>query len=84
MWKGNTRPTLCSQLLAWQITFDHAIDPAEGVEPAEPAEFIAKFKVQAVIEPTKDALEKANRHCRGLVFWTDGSKLNQGNVGAAV
>lgn len=47
------------------------------------AEFIAKFEVQVVIEPTKDA-EKAKRDCRGLVLWTDGSKLDQGNVGAAV
>ncbi len=30
----NARPTLYGQWLAWQITTDHSIDPAEGVEPA--------------------------------------------------
>lgn len=28
----NTRLTLHGQWLAWQITTDHAVDPAEGVE----------------------------------------------------
>ena len=35
MWTQNTRPTLYGQWLAWQITVDHSIDPADGVEPVE-------------------------------------------------
>ena len=50
----------------------------------ELAECIAKFEVQVVIEPIKDALEKARRDCRGLALSTDGSKLDQGNAGAAI
>lgn len=84
MWTENTWPTLYSQWLACQVAFDHAIDLAVEVKPVELAEFIAKFEVQVVIEPTKDALEKAKRDCSKLVLWTDRSKLDQGNVGDAV
>lgn len=84
LWTVNTRPALYGQWLAWQIALDHAIDPAEGVEPVELVECVAKFEGQVVIECPIDALEKAMRDDRGLVMWTDGSKLDQGNVGAAV
>lgn len=35
MWMQDTRPTIYGQWLAWQITFEHSIDPADGVEPVE-------------------------------------------------
>ena len=47
-------------------------------------ELATKFEEQVIIEAPKDALEQAKRGCRGLVLWTDGSKLVLGNVGAAV
>lgn len=72
----NTQPALYGQWLAWQITLDHAIGPVEGVEPVELVEYVAKFERQVVIEASKDALEKAKRDCKGLVMWTDGSKLD--------
>lgn len=37
-----------------------------------------------IIEPKKQALEKAKKDRTGLVLWTDGSKLDEGKVGAAV
>lgn len=33
VWAQNTRPTLYRQWLAWEITIEHAIDPADVVEP---------------------------------------------------
>lgn len=84
LWTVNTRPAPYGQWLAWKIALDHAIDPAEGVEPVELVECVAKFEGQVVIECPINALEKAKRDERGLVMWTDGSKLDQGNVGAAV
>ena len=35
MWTENARPTLYGHWLAWQISFEHSIDPADGVEPVE-------------------------------------------------
>lgn len=32
LWTQNSRPTLYGQWLAWQITDDQSIDPAEGVD----------------------------------------------------
>ena len=69
LWTKNARPALYGQWLAWQITLDHAISPAEGVELGELVEYIAKFERQVVIEAPKDALEKAKRDCKGLVMW---------------
>ena len=84
LWTENARPILYGQRLAWQIALDHAIDAAEGVEPVELPETVVEFEGQVVIESPKKALEKAKGDCRGLALWTDGSKLDQGNVGAAV
>ena len=35
MWTQDSRPRLYGQWLAWQITVDYSIGPAEGVEPVE-------------------------------------------------
>ncbi len=82
MWTGNTRPTLYGQWLAWQITIEYSINPADGVEPVatmEPDE----FKGRIIIQAKKHAIEEAKKYWPGLVKWTDGSKLDQG-AGAAV
>lgn len=84
LWTENTRPVLYGQRLAWQIAFDHAIDPAEGVEPVNLPKTDAGFEGKVVIESPKRALEKAKEEGEGLILWTDGSKLDQGRVGAAV
>ena len=85
MWTENARPTLYGQWLAWQISFEHAIDPADGVEPVEIME-VDRFSGKIVIQPKKNALEEARKYRAGLVMWTDGSKLDHGTgrVGAAI
>ena len=82
MWTENARPTLYGQWLAWQITIEHSIDPADGVEPVETME-PDKFQGAIVIQAKKDAIKEARKYRPGLVMWTDGSKLDQ-RVGAAV
>ena len=67
----------------WQIALDYVIDPAEGVELVELPESVIEFEKQVVIKSPKKTLEKAKKDCQGLVIWTDRSKLDQGNVGAA-
>ena len=84
LWTENSRPTLYGQWLAWQLTIDHSIDPAEGVEPVENMMSDKLFKADVIIQCKKKALEEARKNQPGLVLWTDGSKLNQGQVGAAV
>lgn len=42
------------------------------------------FQGEVFIECKKKALEEATKYRTGLDMWTDGSKLVQGNTGAAV
>ncbi len=82
MWTENTRSTLYGQWLAWQITIDHSINPANRVEPVvtmEPNE----FKGRIIMQAKKHKIEEAKKYRPVLVMWTDGSKLDQG-AGAAV
>ena len=82
MWTENTRPTLYGQWLAWQLTTDHSIDPAHGVEPVP---FIScDDLINVIIRNKEQALKEARKYRAGLIFWIDGSKLDQGNTGAAV
>ncbi len=85
MWTENARPTLYGQRLAWQISFEHAIEPADGVEPVEIME-VDRLSGKIVIQPKKNAFEDARKYRTGLVMWTDGSKLDHGTgrVGAAI
>lgn len=80
----NTRPVLYGQQLIWQIAFNHAIDPAARVEPVEPPETAIEFEGQVVMESPKKTFEKAKGDCQGLLIQTDRSKLDQGNIGAAI
>lgn len=75
---------LYGQWLAWQITVEHSIDPAEGVEPVETIDPSIVFRGDIIIECKKQALEAAKKDRTGLVLWTDGSKLDNGNLGATV
>ena len=72
------------QWLAWQITTDHAIDPAKGVEPVTNFTSCNSLKPQVIIKSKKEAIEEAKKNNSGLVLWTDGSKLDQGPAAAAV
>ena len=84
MWTQDTRPTTYGHWLAWQITVEHSIDPADGVEPVEKITSDFQFQGEVIIKCKKQALEEAISYQTGLVMWTDGSKLDQGNTGAAV
>ncbi len=83
MWTENARPTLYGHWLAWQISIEHSIDPADGVEPVDTME-VNRFTGKIVIQPKKEALEEAKKYRTGLVMWIDESKLDHGRVGAAV
>ena len=83
LWTQSSRPKLYGQWLAWQITIDHSIDPAEGVEPVEKVSSNG-VKADVIIKFKKEAFEAAKKDRTGLVLWTDGSKLDQGQTAAAV
>ena len=51
----------------------------------EPVPFISHDDlINNIIRNKKQALKEARKYRAGLIFWTDGSKLDQGNTGAAV
>lgn len=81
MWTENARPTLYGHWLAWQISIEHSIDPADGVEPVEAME-VDRFMGKIVIQSKKNALEEAKKYRTGLFMWTDGSKLVMVPVGS--
>lgn len=58
------------------------IDPAEGVEPVRELASYSLFKSDVIIKCKKKAIEEARQDNPGLVFWTDGSKLDQGKLAA--
>ena len=60
------------------------MDPAEGIEPVENSGAATPFPGEIVIETKKKAIEQAKRQQVGTVFWTDGSRLDTDNIGAAV
>lgn len=84
MWTENTRPTLHGQWLAWQLTTEHPIDPATGVEPVPVIGPDLHFKNEVIIGHKEQALKEDEKYRTGLTLWTDGSKLDQGCAGAAV
>ena len=67
-WTQNTRPTQYGQWLAWQMTVDHAIDPADGVEPVEIIQPDTNFSGQIFIDKKNQALREAKRDHAGLVI----------------
>ena len=83
MWTQNARPTLYGQWLAWQMTVDHSIDPADGVERVEIIKPSTSFVGKIIIDNKAQALAEARKDHLGLTMWTDGSKLSNG-CGAAV
>lgn len=58
VWMQNSRPTLYGQWLAWQITVDHSVDPAEGAEPVEKIASNSFFNTKVIIKNRKEALKK--------------------------
>lgn len=83
MWAESRKPKLFGHLLAQQVASNHAIDPADGVEPVPRPRYDSNFSKIVIIEAKKKALEEAKKYRAGFVIWVDGSKLSQGNAGAA-
>ena len=61
MWTQDARPTLHGQWLAWQITFDYAIDPAERVELVRKLTLNSLFKPNVIIRGKKEAMKEAEK-----------------------
>ncbi len=83
MWVENSKPRLFGHLLTQQIASNNAIDLADGVEPVKAFGPASGFSGSIIIDEKK-ALQEAKKCQTGTVMWADGSKLDQGNVGAAV
>ena len=82
MWTQNTKPILYGQWLAWQITLDHSIDPADGVEPVK--KLGTSFPGKIIVDCKMQAVREARKNHAGLTLWTDGSKLTNGRCRAAI
>ena len=63
---------------------EHSIDPADGFEPVKIIKAGTCFEGKVIIECKKQAFYEATKYRAGLVMWTDGSKLDNSNSGAAV
>ena len=61
MWTQNARPTSYGQWLAWQMTVDHSIDPADGVEPVEIIKPGTNFPEEIIIDGKTQALREARK-----------------------
>lgn len=83
-WTENTRHTLYGQWLVWQLTTEHSIDPATGVEPVPVIGPDLHLRTKVIIGHKEQAIKEAKKYRSGLILWTDGSKLDKGCAGAAV
>lgn len=82
---GNDRPTSLSQWLARQLSITQAVDSAYGVEPIERSwRLHTELPLQVVVQPRQAALQEAKENREGMIFWTDGSRLDSGRSGSAV
>ena len=84
MWTQNAQPRLYRKWLAWQLTVDHSIDPADGLEPVEIIKPSTSFAGKIVIDNKAQALTEARKDHLGLTMWTDRSKISNGRCGASV
>lgn len=62
LWTENLRPILYGQWLAWQLTIDHSIDLAKGVEPVKKMMSDKLFKANIIIHHKKKALEEPRKN----------------------
>lgn len=68
MWTQNTRPSSYGQWLAWQLTIDHSIDPADGAEPVKIIKPDTKFVGEIIIDSKIQALREARKSRTGLTM----------------
>ena len=67
-WIENIRPILYGQWLAWQLTVEHSIDPANGVEPVPVISSVSHFKNKVIIANKEQTLKEARKYRTGLVL----------------
>ncbi len=85
IWAVRERPNSLGQWLAQQISNTQAVDPANGVEPIERSwRLNTDLPLQIILQPKREAIQEAKINHDGIVFWTNGSCLDEGKVGAAV
>lgn len=53
------------------------MDYAEGVEPVKRSESYSRVKLDIIIKGEKEVKKEKKKNKPGLVFWTNGSKLDQ-------
>lgn len=61
IWTHDTRPSLYGHWLAWQITIEHSVDPAEKVELVELMDPSMVFKGDVSIKGKNQALKEAGK-----------------------
>ena len=85
IWSTNQRIRTYGQHLTKQVSVKFSIDSAEGVEPIS-AMPVQSFPGKICIEEKCKAIKIAKKaeNLINLTFWCDGSKLDQGETGAAV
>lgn len=84
IWVKRAKPNrMFGQLLAQQVAGNYFIAPADGVEPVPNPGSDINLSGEIIIEAKKKAMDETKKYRSGNVFWVDGSKLSQGNAGAA-
>ncbi len=78
-----TKKRTFGQRLGRQVSVGFSIDPYEGAKPVVliPA---TDFDGEILIENIELAMKSAREEFQGLILWSDGSKQDQSQTGAAV
>ena len=77
------RPKSLGQHLARQLARALPVDPSNGFEEVVEIES-RSFPGQIKVLDTEEALEQARQSRPGLTLWSDGSRLEDGRVGAGI
>ena len=61
------------------------MDPAYEVEPMKRSwRLNTNLPIQVILQAKQEPLQEVAKSRAGIILWTDGLKLDTGNVGAAV
>lgn len=77
------KPSNLAQRLARKLTNKLNLDPLEGFEEAYIVKNLA-FPGNIIISAKETAKLEAEKAYKGLILWSDGSKLDSGAVGAGI
>jgi hypothetical protein len=82
-WAGQETPKNIGQRLARKLTENLSLDPSEGFETTCWPKG-KSFPGEIIIQQTKEAEIEARQPQNGLVYWTDGSRLDTAATGAGI